>query len=96
MLEVPFLMFSSWCFFFQSSAYVVPQLWQPPSGTLMTNDVSDTNPSEEATACIALSKNDSYVMSASGGKVSLFNMMTFKVCVLYCSFNLLYFIFNIF
>lgn len=80
-LEVPSLMFSSRCFFFQSSAYVVPQLWQPPSGTLMTNDVSDTNPSEEATACIALSKNDSYVMSASGGKVSLFNMMTFKVCV---------------
>lgn len=29
--------------------------------------------------CIALSKNDSYVMSAAGGKVSLFNMMTFKV-----------------
>jgi hypothetical protein len=47
----------------------------------MTNDTNDSNP-EEATACIALSKNDSYVMSASGGKVSLFNMMTFKVHVL--------------
>lgn len=69
----------------KSSAYVVPQLWQPPSGTLMTNDVSDTNPSEEATACIALSKNDSYVMSASGGKVSLFNMMTFKVMTTFTS-----------
>lgn len=44
----------------------------------MTNDVSDSNP-EEAVPCIALSKNDSYVMSACGGKVSLFNMMTFKV-----------------
>ena len=44
----------------------------------MTNDINDTNP-EEAVPCIALSKNDSYVMSASGGKVSLFNMMTFKV-----------------
>ena len=44
----------------------------------MTNDISETNP-EEAVPCIALSKNDSYVMSASGGKVSLFNMMTFKV-----------------
>ena len=44
----------------------------------MTNDISETNP-EDAAACIALSKNDSYVMSASGGKVSLFNMMTFKV-----------------
>ena len=44
----------------------------------MTNDITDTNP-EESVPCIALSKNDSYVMSASGGKVSLFNMMTFKV-----------------
>ena len=44
----------------------------------MTNDVADTG-SEEAVPCFALSKNDSYVMSASGGKISLFNMMTFKV-----------------
>ncbi|GMH04542.1 hypothetical protein Nepgr_006382 [Nepenthes gracilis] len=55
----------------------VPQLWQPSSGILMTNDLSDTNP-EDAVSCFALSKNDSYVMSASGGKISLFNMMTFK------------------
>ena len=46
----------------------------------MTNDISDTNP-EDAVPCFALSKNDSYVMSASGGKISLFNMMTFKVNV---------------
>ncbi|CAL2273328.1 unnamed protein product [Prunus armeniaca] len=44
----------------------------------MTNDISDTNP-EDAVRCFALSKKDSYVMSASGGKISLFNMMTFKV-----------------
>lgn len=44
----------------------------------MTNDVTEAN-SEEAIPCFALSKNDSYVMSASGGKISLFNMMTFKV-----------------
>ncbi|KAJ8486353.1 hypothetical protein OPV22_018838 [Ensete ventricosum] len=62
----------------KSTASVAPQLWQPSNGILMTNETSDNNP-EEATACIALSKNDSYVMSASGGKVSLFNMMTFKV-----------------
>ncbi|MCL7021893.1 hypothetical protein MKW94_030384, partial [Papaver nudicaule] len=43
----------------------------------MTNEVSDTKP-EDAVPCFALSKNDSYVMSASGGKISLFNMMTFK------------------
>nr|CAD1833272.1 unnamed protein product [Ananas comosus var. bracteatus] len=62
----------------KATASVVPQHWQPNSGLVMTNDVSDTNP-EEAVPCIALSKNDSYVMSACGGKVSLFNMMTFKV-----------------
>ena len=64
----------------QATAYVVPQLWQPPNGTLMSNDVNENKPAEESASCIALSKNDSYVMSASGGKVSLFNMMTFKVC----------------
>lgn len=46
----------------------------------MTNEINDSIPAEESSACIALSKNDSYVMSASGGKISLFNMMTFKVC----------------
>ncbi|KAL5988108.1 RNA polymerase II associated Paf1 complex subunit Tpr1 [Asimina triloba] len=61
----------------KATASVSPQLWQPPSGILMTNDIADTNP-EEAVSCFALSKNDSYVMSASGGKISLFNMMTFK------------------
>ncbi|CAL9763878.1 unnamed protein product [Musa acuminata subsp. burmannicoides] len=61
----------------KATASVAPQLWQPPSGILMTNDITDTNP-EEPVHCFALSKNDSYVMSASGGKISLFNMMTFK------------------
>ncbi|XP_050387989.1 topless-related protein 4-like [Argentina anserina] len=61
----------------KATASIVPQLWQPASGILMTNDISDTNP-EDAVSCFALSKNDSYVMSASGGKISLFNMMTFK------------------
>ncbi|XP_011626946.1 protein TPR2 isoform X1 [Amborella trichopoda] len=62
----------------KSSASVTPQLWQPANGLPMTNDIGDMNP-EESAACIALSKNDSYVMSASGGKVSLFNMVAFKV-----------------
>lgn len=66
-------------FLIQATASIQPQLWQPSSGILMTNDISDTNP-EDAVSCFALSKNDSYVMSASGGKISLFNMMTFKVC----------------
>ncbi|KAG6493192.1 hypothetical protein ZIOFF_048169 [Zingiber officinale] len=43
----------------KSTAYVAPQLRQPPNGILMTNERSDNNP-KEATACIALSKNDSY------------------------------------
>ncbi|KAF3654306.1 Topless-related protein 2 [Capsicum annuum] len=63
----------------KSSAAVSPQLWLPANGALMSNDVGDAKSAEDAAACIALSKNDSYVMSASGGKVSLFNMMTFKV-----------------
>lgn len=62
----------------KATASVFPQLWQPASGILMMNNVADSSP-EEAIHCFALSKNDSYVMSASGGKISLFNMMTFKV-----------------
>jgi WD40 repeat protein len=61
----------------KATANVVPQLWQPSSGILMTNDVSEST-NEDAVPCFALSKNDSYVLSASGGKISLFNMMTFK------------------
>ncbi|KAK8914551.1 Topless-related protein 1 [Platanthera zijinensis] len=61
----------------KATAAVAPHIWQPTSGILMTNEISDTNP-EEAIHCFALSKNDSYVMSASGGKISLFNMMSFK------------------
>lgn len=61
----------------KATTSVAPQLWQPPSGVLMTNDITNTNP-EGVVSCFALSKNDSYVMSASGGKISLFNMMTFK------------------
>ncbi|XP_065626622.1 topless-related protein 3-like [Quercus suber] len=62
----------------KATANIVPQYWQPNSGLLMANDVSGVI-LEESVPCIALSKNDSYVMSACGGKVSLFNMMTFKV-----------------
>ncbi|KAF8015963.1 hypothetical protein BT93_H1495 [Corymbia citriodora subsp. variegata] len=62
----------------KATASVAPQHWQPSSGLLMNNDVSGGK-IEEAVPCIALSKNDSYVMSACGGKISLFNMMTFKV-----------------
>ncbi|KAL7259747.1 hypothetical protein ACSBR1_005592 [Camellia fascicularis] len=70
----------------KATTSVAPQLWQPSSGILMMNDVSDTHP-EDAVPCFALSKNDSYVMSASGGKISLFNMMTFKSVMLICFYS---------
>ncbi|XP_066363915.1 putative disease resistance RPP13-like protein 3 [Miscanthus floridulus] len=63
----------------KSSKFVPPVLWQPVRGIPMTNDTIDGNDPKEATACTALSKNDSYLITASGGKVSLLNIMTFKV-----------------
>ncbi|XP_022719481.1 topless-related protein 3-like isoform X2 [Durio zibethinus] len=68
----------------KATANVLPQHWQPNSGLLMTNDVTGVN-LEEAVPCIALSKNDSYIMSATGGIVSLFNTMTFKVMTTFMS-----------
>lgn len=62
----------------QATTKAAPQLVQPTSGMLMTNDLTNSRP-EDAVPCFALSKNDSYVMSSSGGKISLFNMMSFKV-----------------
>ena len=53
----------------------------------MTNDIRDAN-LEDAVPCFALSKNNSYVMSASGGKVSLFNLATFKVNCVFSYMNL--------
>ncbi|KAK7831717.1 topless-related protein 4 [Quercus suber] len=57
----------------RATSSVPPQLWQPSNGVLMTNDKV-----EDAIPCFALSKNDSYLISASGGKSSLYNMMTFE------------------
>uniref|UniRef100_A0A2N9EEB4 CTLH domain-containing protein n=1 Tax=Fagus sylvatica TaxID=28930 RepID=A0A2N9EEB4_FAGSY len=68
----------------KATTKVTPQLVQPSSGVTMTNDLTEAKP-EEALSCFALSKNDSYVMSASGGKVSLFNMMTFKTMTTFMS-----------
>ncbi|XP_058203321.1 protein TPR3-like isoform X3 [Rhododendron vialii] len=61
----------------KATTKVHPQLWQPKSGLLMTNDLTSVA-FEESRPCFALSKNDSYVLSASTGMISLFNMMTFK------------------
>ncbi|CAK9188197.1 unnamed protein product [Ilex paraguariensis] len=56
---------------------VAPQLWQPRGGLQMTSDLTCSN-FDEVLPCFALSKNDCYVISASGAAVSLFNMMTLK------------------
>ncbi|KAH0703657.1 hypothetical protein KY285_017935 [Solanum tuberosum] len=61
----------------KTTTSVSPVLWQPSSGILMTNDVQEPN-HEEAVSWFALSKNACYVISTSGGKISLFNMMIFK------------------
>ncbi|WVZ96512.1 hypothetical protein U9M48_042142 [Paspalum notatum var. saurae] len=55
---------------------VPPHLWQAEDGILMENDIANDNP-EEATSCIALSRDDHYLISASGGRISVFNMRTF-------------------
>lgn len=68
----------------KATTKVAPQLMQPASGILMTNHLIEGNP-VETVPCFALSKNDSYVMSASGGKITLFNMMTFKKMVTFMS-----------
>ena len=46
-----------WKFFSQAIASIPPQLWQPASGILMMNDISDTN-LEDIVPFFALSKND--------------------------------------
>ncbi|KAL0010728.1 hypothetical protein SO802_005836 [Lithocarpus litseifolius] len=61
----------------KATSSVPPQLRQLPSGILMTNDTSDTR-LEHAIPCFALTKNDSYLLSTSGGNFSLFNIATFK------------------
>nr|GLL32535.1 uncharacterized protein LOC109149060 isoform X11 [Ipomoea trifida] len=60
----------------KATANSAPEHWQPNSG-LMINDV-DVNP-EEVVSCIDLSKNESYIVSAAGKKVSLLDIMTFEV-----------------
>ncbi|GMG98979.1 hypothetical protein Nepgr_000819 [Nepenthes gracilis] len=57
---------------------VYPVLWHPSSGLLMTNDMSGAKP-EGAVPCLALATNDSYCISASGGKASLYSMSTAKL-----------------
>lgn len=62
----------------KATTKISPQLWQAKGGLqVMTNDIPISN-MEEAVPCFALSKNGSYLLSASGGMISLLNTMTFK------------------
>ncbi|KAL8496923.1 hypothetical protein ACS0TY_020562 [Phlomoides rotata] len=54
-----------------------PQLFQPKNGSFMMNDLPD-NSSDVVTPCLSLSKNDSYVISASGRMINLYNMVVFR------------------
>ncbi|KAK1550145.1 hypothetical protein Q3G72_014510 [Acer saccharum] len=57
---------------------VTPQFWQPKNSLqLLINDISDNGP-EVSVSCFALSKNDSYLISASRRMITLFNLITYK------------------
>ncbi|WOH14317.1 hypothetical protein DCAR_0933836 [Daucus carota subsp. sativus] len=68
----------------KATAKELPHLWKPSSGLLMANDIAGVN-LEKSSSCIALTKNDSYVMSACGGKVSVFSALTYKVMTTFMS-----------
>ncbi|KAL8123045.1 hypothetical protein AgCh_011138 [Apium graveolens] len=62
----------------KATVNVLPESWQPPSGRLITNDISETKP-KDAAPCLALTNNDIYVISGSGGKISVFTLETNKI-----------------
>ncbi|KAI3893552.1 hypothetical protein MKX03_000505 [Papaver bracteatum] len=59
------------------SASVRPKIWEPKSGKMMVNDIEDVT-DEETEACFSMSNNKSYLISTSGGKISVFSMATFE------------------
>lgn len=62
----------------QATTKFSPRLWQPKKGLLMSNDLPE-NSMDVVIPCFSLSKNDSYVVSASGRMITLYNMLVFKV-----------------
>ncbi|WVZ96510.1 hypothetical protein U9M48_042141 [Paspalum notatum var. saurae] len=63
----------------KSTTSIPPQLWQPENGIPMKNDTANNGTHKKATGCIALRKSDGYLVSASGGRLSVFNTSTFKI-----------------
>ena len=47
---------------------------------MMNEIISDTNP-EAAVSCMAISKDGGNLLSASGGRVSIYNMSSFWVSI---------------
>ncbi|KAF5743337.1 hypothetical protein HS088_TW09G01404 [Tripterygium wilfordii] len=68
----------------KATTRAAPQFVLSESGVLMVNDVNGVKP-EDAVPCFALSRNDSYVISASGGKASLFHALNFKTMTTFMS-----------
>ncbi|XP_061376425.1 topless-related protein 1-like [Gastrolobium bilobum] len=63
----------------KATTQVCPELWQPCNGLkFMSNNVISGNNHGDLVSSFALTKTDSYLMSTSGGMISLFNINTFK------------------
>ncbi|KAG0615814.1 hypothetical protein M758_5G068900 [Ceratodon purpureus] len=58
---------------------VVPQFWQPIGSVLMINDINSTTHEEAQPCSMALCNDNDHLLSASGGQVSFYTMMTDKV-----------------
>ncbi|KAJ4707843.1 Protein TOPLESS [Melia azedarach] len=65
----------------RATAKAHPRLVQTASALFMTNDLVGAKGGGDVMPCLALTNNDSYLMSACGGKVSLFNVLTFRTMV---------------
>ncbi|TKY74752.1 Topless-related protein 1 [Spatholobus suberectus] len=62
----------------KATAQVSPHIWQSRSGLQLMSNKLTSSYNGDLVSCFSLSKNDSYLMSTSGGAISLFNMLTFK------------------
>ncbi|XP_074343882.1 topless-related protein 3-like [Apium graveolens] len=62
----------------KATANVLPHLLKSSSGLLMANDIAGVE-LKEASPCLEISKNDLYAVSACGGKLSLFNLKTYRI-----------------
>ena len=65
--------------FWQARVVVVPQFWQPIGSVLMINDINSTTHEEAQPCSMALCNDNDHLLSASGGQVSFYTMMTDKV-----------------